>query len=356
MLQTLGLDETTQSVYRFVLNHQGCGIAEVADTLGLPKDDVLGHVARLADLRLVRRQDGALHSGSPAVALQSLLQRQQADLLRQQQEFAEARAAASRLIAEYEQVYGVGTRTEWERLDDARAIETRMAALARQARTEWLFMVPPGTQPAEHLTARKPLDEDLLRRGVPVSAIFQDCVRNDRATMRYATWLAQAGGQVTTVPTLPIWLVIVDRTAALVPADPKPGCLSAFEVTGPGIVAALTALFERIWATGACVGSCRPAFDDEPSPLELELLRLLGEGLTDEAVCKKLGIGLRTARRMVADLMSKLGARSRFEAGANAVQRGWLDPGRGCSTWRPPRQRQASPDTAKQGDQYADAS
>jgi len=43
-------------------------------------------------------------------------------------------------------------------------------------------------------------------------------------------------------------------------------------------------------------------------------------------VCKKLGIGLRTVRRMVADLMTKLDARSRFEAGANAVARGWLSP------------------------------
>ncbi|CAM5486695.1 hypothetical protein SGRIM128S_07476 [Streptomyces griseomycini] len=56
--------------------------------------------------------------------------------------------------------------------------------------------------------------------------------------------------------------------------------------------------------------------------MEKEILRLMSQGLTDDAVRKKLGVGLRTARRMIADLMERLDARSRFEAGANAVDRG----------------------------------
>jgi DNA-binding NarL/FixJ family response regulator len=51
---------------------------------------------------------------------------------------------------------------------------------------------------------------------------------------------------------------------------------------------------------------------------------LLGEGLTDEAIAGRLGISPRSARRIAGDLMEKLGARSRFQAGACAVQRGWL--------------------------------
>jgi DNA-binding CsgD family transcriptional regulator len=102
------------------------------------------------------------------------------------------------------------------------------------------------------------------------------------------------------------------------------------------VVTALVALFEKIWSSAAPLGASRGVHDDGPTNMERELLRLLGQGLTDEAVSKKLGIGLRTTRRMVADLMCRLDARSRFEAGANAVDRGWLDPCQ-CTSERPPR-------------------
>ncbi|MBW1598593.1 response regulator transcription factor [Streptomyces sp. JJ38] len=52
---------------------------------------------------------------------------------------------------------------------------------------------------------------------------------------------------------------------------------------------------------------------------------MLVRGLTDRAVARRLGLSERTVRRMVAHLMDRLGAASRFEAGARAVERGWLD-------------------------------
>ncbi|MFD0508144.1 response regulator transcription factor [Streptomyces chiangmaiensis] len=63
-----------------------------------------------------------------------------------------------------------------------------------------------------------------------------------------------------------------------------------------------------------------------PHPQETELLRLLGQGLTDQAIAVRLGVSHRTAQRFAASLMEKLGARSRFEAGFKAAARGWLLP------------------------------
>jgi len=48
---------------------------------------------------------------------------------------------------------------------------------------------------------------------------------------------------------------------------------------------------------------------------------------TDEMVARKLGVSVRTVRRMASELMAELGARSRFQAGVRASERGWLDPG-----------------------------
>ena len=53
-------------------------------------------------------------------------------------------------------------------------------------------------------------------------------------------------------------------------------------------------------------------------------MKLLAAGLTDEAAAARLNISHRTARRLMAGLMERLGARSRFEAGLKAAQRGWL--------------------------------
>ncbi|MGE6730321.1 response regulator transcription factor [Streptomyces sp. NPDC059900] len=60
------------------------------------------------------------------------------------------------------------------------------------------------------------------------------------------------------------------------------------------------------------------------SSTERALLRLAAEGCTDAAAASRLHVSHRTARRMMAALMERLGARSRFEAGVKAARLGWL--------------------------------
>ena len=47
-------------------------------------------------------------------------------------------------------------------------------------------------------------------------------------------------------------------------------------------------------------------------------------GAKDEQIARTMGLSLRTVRRRVADLMIELGVDTRFQAGAEAVRRGWL--------------------------------
>ncbi|WP_018681790.1 LuxR C-terminal-related transcriptional regulator [Actinokineospora enzanensis] len=60
---------------------------------------------------------------------------------------------------------------------------------------------------------------------------------------------------------------------------------------------------------------------------EAELLALLGGGLTDAAAGKRMGYSARTVARVMADIMTRLDAASRFEAGVRAARLGWLPPG-----------------------------
>ncbi|RSN64753.1 hypothetical protein DMH12_02090 [Streptomyces sp. WAC 04229] len=57
---------------------------------------------------------------------------------------------------------------------------------------------------------------------------------------------------------------------------------------------------------------------------EVEVVRMLSQGLTDETVAKHFSVSARTARLIAAELMDKPGARSRFQAGARAVAKGSL--------------------------------
>jgi DNA-binding NarL/FixJ family response regulator len=50
----------------------------------------------------------------------------------------------------------------------------------------------------------------------------------------------------------------------------------------------------------------------------------MAQGLTDDAIAHHLGVSTRTVRRTVSGLLVQLDARSRFQAGVQAVQLGHL--------------------------------
>jgi len=89
-------------------------------------------------------------------------------------------------------------------------------------------------------------------------------------------------------------------------------------------VAALVALFEQIWLSANPPGVTQPRDERGLNPQEQEILRLLASGQTDEVVARRLDVSVRTGRRITAELMERLGARSRFQAGYLAAVHGWL--------------------------------
>lgn len=60
------------------------------------------------------------------------------------------------------------------------------------------------------------------------------------------------------------------------------------------------------------------------TPRELEVLRLLGQGLDTRAIAKRLGISLHTCRGHVKSILSELGVHSQLEAVVSAVREGLI--------------------------------
>jgi len=75
---------------------------------------------------------------------------------------------------------------------------------------------------------------------------------------------------------------------------------------------------------GAAEGGPGAGPGEQLEPLEREVLRRLTSGSTDEAAARELGLAVRTYRRVVARVMVRLGARSRFQAGFLAASGGWI--------------------------------
>jgi len=123
--------------------------------------------------------------------------------------------------------------------------------------------------------------------------------RNDPDTPRARPWLTNLGGQMRTVATVPMPLVIFDRRIAILPLDPADSRAGAIEVHTLGVLAATYALFEQLWARGTAIGRPAPADGHGCNPQERALLTILAAGQTDEAAGRKLGLSLRTVRRMI---------------------------------------------------------
>jgi DNA-binding CsgD family transcriptional regulator/sugar-specific transcriptional regulator TrmB len=327
VLTTLGLDITAETVYRAMLARPHDGTAALAARLGIAEEQVMAALDVLSELSLVRPshdREGELRAVAPEVGLEVLLARQQAALAAEQERLESSRAAAAQLIAEFADLHPASRHPRVEQLVGLDEIRDHIARLARTLRSEIMTFAPGGAQRPEDIEASKPHDTDLLSRGIRMRTVYLNSVRNSQHTLAYVYWLTELGGEVRTVPELPTRMIIFDRTAALIPVSSDDTAAGAVSLTGQGILVALCALFENVWARSQSL--TQPATRNEAglSTQEETVVSLLARGLTDAAIAQRLGVSQRTARRLANELMERLGARSRFEFGVRAAQQGWI--------------------------------
>ncbi|MEU5387169.1 LuxR C-terminal-related transcriptional regulator [Kitasatospora cineracea] len=325
MLDSLGLDSQTEQVYRAMLAQPHDGVTMLALRLALPESEVRRSLDRLSALALIQpsaAEPVGFRALNPERGLEALLARQQAEVAAQNMKLEASRAAAAQLIAELSFTAGVPD-FETEHLVGPATIRDRLADLGDTLEEEVMTFAPGGAHTAEDLAASREPNAALLSRGVRMRTIYLESARNHAATREHVSWLSSQGARVRTAPTLPVRMIIMDRRKAVLPANTSDASVGALVLSGEGIVAALCALFESTWATATPLGTT-PANPDSLPSQEAEVLNLLAQGFTDEVIAKRLGVSPRTARRIAADLMTRLEARSRFEAGVHAVQNGWL--------------------------------
>jgi hypothetical protein len=89
------------------------------------------------------------------------------------------------------------------------------------------------------------------------------------------------------------------------------------------MIKALTVTFESLWEKAMTVPGLDGQRHDGEGDRRLLLDQLAG-GAKDEQIARALGLSVRTVRRRVAGLLDDLRAQSRFQAGVEAIRRGWI--------------------------------
>ena len=324
MLERLGVSTEAEAVYWAMLEQPTWGAEELAEALAIPEIVVRDALSALADHALVQpswNQPGVLRAVSPQVGLMALLEQTEQKMRSQQEQFQTTRAMVIALAAGHD---NARRRDEIIRLEGLDAVRDRLTELAHAATTECMTFTTGSKMPPDAIESGKALNSLALSRGVLIRNVYQDSTLNDQTTQSYARWMASHGGQSRTIPRVPMRMTIVDRAVALIPIDPDDSSLGALEVRVRGLVVALCLLFDQMWEHGTPFGDPPRLNDDGLSDLELAILKFLRQGQTDEAIGRKLGLSDRTVRRTVSDLMKRLDAASRFQAGAEATRRNWV--------------------------------
>jgi DNA-binding CsgD family transcriptional regulator len=317
VFDVLDPDSTRGRVYRALTRLGRSDVDALAEVTGLPTPQVEAVLCALADVDAVARVDGAWVSRPPA--------RVMAEVLRSEED---RRSALWRAGAELDELYQAAHRAsggpEVEPVRDLAelfALTDRVQERATE-RVRWLDRPPYRSTPVR-FAAQESLQTRRMAAGVSYRVLYHRAVYDDAGLFESTTRMIEHGEDARVLVDLPVKLLIGDdRIGLLIPEPERVGAEGSLVVHASGLLAAFAGLFETLWTLGVPVSAAAPAV--QPSEKDRKIITLMAAGLTDEAIARRIGLSRRTVVRRIAVLLDRLGATTRFQAGVQAANRGWL--------------------------------
>ena len=322
-LEILGLDGLPEAVYRALLADPDADLSALARQLGVDEEQTHDALERLVGLSLVRERPGGrvYVPVNPEVTLDAMLALERAELSRRERQLLEARAELARLVRNGDSPGG--SAREVRRLEGVEQVIAMIRDIEARCYQE-VLSVTPASVPVEQLDEALEDDLGLLDRGVRARLLHTRPQLRSEPLRRHLATLRRHGADVRIADTLPHRLLVFDRTVAFLPVNPHRPAAGALVVREPAIIANLVTLFESLWATAVDLEQALQTGGAGASVFDRAVLMLMSSGVKDEAAARQLNVSDRTYRRHVADILVRLGASSRFQAGVEAVRRGWL--------------------------------
>ncbi|WP_255308180.1 helix-turn-helix domain-containing protein [Streptomyces marincola] len=321
------LDPATLRVYQLRVTHPTDSAEQLAARAALTAAEVARAEDRLSHLGLLQPSPGGgWVAVSPESAAESLLAPLEQEVFEQRIAMAATREQLLALSGDYVEARSLrSARSSIEVVEGIDNIRAVIDDLARTCAESLDALVPGGGQSDTAIRAATPLDLELLARGIRVRSLFQHSARRHRGTVQYVRTIQAAGARVRSAGVLPSRMQIYDRACAVLPLDPARSAAGAALIRDPGVLTFLCRIFDHTWAEGSeFTEEEGTAPGEPPAGLEREVLLLLAGGLTNDDIAARLGISQRSVSRVAAQLMTRLGAANRFQAGVLAARNGWL--------------------------------
>ncbi len=319
-LAVLGIDAAEEQLYRMALRNPGASPPLLAEKLERPTAQVVAALAKLDSLGLLHLgDDDQVRTLSPDQAVERLIDTEARRLQVVAEQLDSVRATLPSLMAEHwaaQTPRGAPVTVETVEGGD---VPTMIRGLSASSEGDLLWLRPDQWR----FSSGAEVDswvKRLMASGRRSRAIYPARVFEEAPDMVRSR--ARAGEHVRVLAEVPSRLAILGTSAALVPEVWGRNTGRRLVVRQPAMIAVLALLFENLWERAMAIPGLE-ADGDRASDRRL-LLDQLANGAKDEQIARALGLSLRTVRRRVADILAELGVSSRFQAGVEAVRRGWL--------------------------------
>ncbi|POM23042.1 Transcriptional regulatory protein DegU [Actinomadura rubteroloni] len=174
-----------------------------------------------------------------------------------------------------------------------------------------------------------------LARGVSYRTIYHTPALVEPGGMELLDQYLAVGEQARSLPDVRMKMLIADREYAVIPTSfTSDDAATRLLIRPSPLLDALLLAFEALWERATPLGTAAahaPGGDgtsggarNQPTSRDLAILRLLASGAKDRTIARALGITERTVQRRIAEILRLLNASTRFQAGVQAIQRGWL--------------------------------
>jgi sugar-specific transcriptional regulator TrmB/DNA-binding CsgD family transcriptional regulator len=317
----MGDEELT--AYRFLATTGGATMERLSRSLGWGAGQTERVLAKLRRMRLARSEaEGrsawtAVHPETVklqyAKPLSGVIDAWQAQL----DEIREQLDSLSGLCAEDTEGAGLSPVVTVEGVSDIRDVLEDCAARC----AEEVFAVQPVGRGAPALARDVVCRESgPMNSAVSVRVLLPHLSRYDTEVRDCVGQILESGGEVRTTATSLPALIVFDRSVAVLMDGEDTG-----EDTGRAHLVKHAALVEFIvhmvvsaWATSVVfqsTGGNNRIPESLTQETKTAIVQLLAAGYKDEVVARRLGIGVRTCRKYIAEMFGDLGAQSRFQAG-----------------------------------------
>jgi DNA-binding NarL/FixJ family response regulator len=321
-LTVLGFTAEQEDLYRVLLRNSGQRLPRLADLLGRPVDVLREEVTALVTSGLVDLRADTVVTSPPDQALGRLISDESRRLQSANDQLEALRSMLPSLSADHQSAHSpLGNPVTIEVVDGGDVVEL-IRSLTVTSSGDLMWLRPDQWR----LGVSQEIDDwviDMVRSGRRSRAIYPARVLEEAPNVVRSR--AEAGEHVRILASVPSRVSIMGMSAALMSERWGESSERRLVIRQPPMIAALRLLFESLWDRAMSV----PGLDgqlhsaDRASDRRLLLDQLAG-GAKDEQIARALGLSLRTVRRRVADILDELGVDSRFQAGVEAVRRGWI--------------------------------